>query len=139
METIATILAALPHWGRACLEDVRIEYTQNLCTREACYASCVTKSRFTAQYDRFLARIKALRSSRGIVQADLAKRLGVPQQYISRFETGETRMDVAQLWHYCRALGVSFPKVCRDLDREFAETGGGRNRSARQAPRARRR
>ncbi len=126
MRTVATIVSALSHWGRAYLKDVRIEYTQNLCTREACYAGCVTKSRFTAQYDRFLARIRALRSEKGTMQADLAERLGVPQQYISRWETGETRMDIVQVWRYCTALGVSFTKLCRELEREFADSNPGK-------------
>ena len=82
----------------------------------------MSKSRFTAQYDYFLTRIRALRSETGTMQADLAERLGVPQQYISRWETGETRMDIVQVWRYCTALGVSFTKLCRDLDREFANS-----------------
>ncbi len=81
------------------------------------------KSRFTPQYARFLERLKALRVDKGLLQADLAERLDVPQQYISRFETGETRMDVAQLWHYCRAVGVSFTTFCRRLEKDFAEVG----------------
>lgn len=79
------------------------------------------KSRFTPQYARFLDRLKAIRAKKGLLQADLAERLGVPQQYISRFETGETRMDVAQLWRYCQALDVSFTRLCSQLGREFAE------------------
>ncbi|MBI1825989.1 MAG: helix-turn-helix transcriptional regulator [Planctomycetes bacterium] len=55
------------------------------------------------------------------MQVQLAKRLGVPQQYVSRFETGETRMDVAQLWRYCRALGIQFSSFCKRLDRLFAQ------------------
>ena len=106
------------------------EYTQCLCTHQECYASRVRKSRFTPHYERLLERLRAIRAERGIHQTDLAKRLGVPQQYVSRYETGETRMDVVQLWRYCRALGVSFPKLCKQLDREFAALGGARPRAA---------
>ena len=82
------------------------------------------KSRFTPQYARFLERLKALRTKKGLLQTDLAKRLDVPQQYISRFETGETRMDVAQLWRYCRALGTSFTSVCKQLEKDFGKLDG---------------
>ena len=83
----------------------------------------MTESRFTAQYDHFLAKLRVLRSRKGLMQTDMARRLGVPQQYISRFETGETRMDIVQLWQYCKALGVSFSGFCRQLDKEFVEDG----------------
>ncbi|MGB2985035.1 MAG: helix-turn-helix transcriptional regulator [Phycisphaerae bacterium] len=79
------------------------------------------KSRFTPQYARFLERLRALKAKKGLLQADLAERLGVPQQCISRFENGETRLDVVQLWLYCRATGVSFTTFCRQLDKDFAD------------------
>ena len=79
-------------------------------------------SRFTPEYALLLERLKALRVKRGLLQIDLADRLGVPQQYVSRFETGETRMDVVQLWRYCQAVGVSFTTFCRRLDRDFTDT-----------------
>ena len=58
-------------------------------------------------------------------QSDLASRMGVPQQYISRYELGETRMDIVQLWLYCRAVGTSFTTLCRQLDKDFAGESGG--------------
>ena len=80
----------------------------------------MTKSRFTPQYARLLERLRALRERKGMQQSDLAKRMGVPQQYISRYEIGETRMDIVQLWLYCRAVGTSFTALCRQLDKDFA-------------------
>ena len=83
----------------------------------------VTKPRFTPQYARIQERLRALRERKGIDQSELAKRMGVPQQYISRYEIGETRMDVVQLWLYCRALGASFTALCRQLEKDFADEG----------------
>ena len=67
------------------------------------------------QYELFLERLLALRTEKGLAQTEVAERLGVPQQYISRFEQGETRMDVVQLWRYCNAVGVSFGRFCAEL------------------------
>ena len=53
-------------------------------------------------------------------QSDLASRMGVPQQYISRYELGETRMDIVQLWLYCGAVETSFTALCRQLDKDLA-------------------
>ena len=86
----------------------------------------VRKSRFTPQYEVFLERLRALREKNNIRQEDLAERLGVPQQYVSRFEIGETRMDIVQLWRYCRALDVSFTSFCGQLEREFNRGIGSR-------------
>ena len=86
------------------------------------------KSRFTPEYDCFLERLKQIRLKAGISQVDLADRLGVPQQYVSRFENGETRMDIAQLWFYCNAVGASFSDFCKKLERDLA----GRRRSVRR-------
>ena len=83
----------------------------------------VRKSRFTPHYARLLERLKALRTDRGVLQVELARKLGVPQQYVSRYESGETRMDIVQLWRYCRALGVSFKTCCKILDRDFSLLG----------------
>jgi DNA-binding XRE family transcriptional regulator len=83
----------------------------------------VRKSRFTPHYARLLERLRALRAERGVLQIELARKLGVPQQYVSRYESGETRMDVVQLWRYCRALGVSFTICCKSLDRDFSLLG----------------
>lgn len=81
------------------------------------------KSRFTPHYARLLERLRALRIDRGVLQTELARRLDVPQQYVSRYESGETRMDIVQLWRYCRALGVSFTACCKGLDRDFSLLG----------------
>jgi len=58
-----------------------------------------------------------------MLQTELARKLGVPQQYVSRYESGETRIDIVQLWRYCRALGVNFTACCKSLDRDFSLIG----------------
>lgn len=99
--------------------EFRLQRTQNLCTRIACYLPPVRKARFSPEYEVFLKRLRAAREDQGLLQVEVAKRLRVPQQYISRFETGETRMDVIQLWRYCQALGVDFTSFCRRLARDL--------------------
>ncbi len=37
-------------------------------------------------------------------QIDLAQRLGVPQQIVSRYEAGQRRLDVFELQRICVAL-----------------------------------
>lgn len=58
-----------------------------------------------AEYLRLVAMLRDLRRRAGLRQADLAERLGVPQSFVSKYETGERRIDVLELKRICEALG----------------------------------
>jgi len=63
------------------------------------------------------ARIKA-----GLKQSDLAKRLGVQQQFVSKYETGERRLDVGTVLQICGALELSFVDFAIALTRDEARS-----------------
>lgn len=46
------------------------------------------------------------RKDAGITQAELGKRLGQRQTFVSKFELGERRLDAAEFIAACRAIGV---------------------------------
>ena len=52
----------------------------------------------------------------------MAGRLGVPQSFVSKYETGERRLDVGEVQAICRVLGLSLV--------EFAVALGERERRA---------
>lgn len=53
-------------------------------------------------------RLAALRKAKGLTQAQLAEKSGVPQGTISRMETGQTGgVDLANLEKLANALGVA--------------------------------
>ncbi len=54
-------------------------------------------------------------------QQDLAERLGVPQSYVSKFETGERRLDVLELRQVCGALGLPLGTFVQRLEERLAE------------------
>lgn len=61
-------------------------------------------------------RIAELREEKHLCQADLAKRLGVSQQFISQIETGESKnLTLETMFKIARSLGrgltISFPKL----------------------------
>jgi transcriptional regulator with XRE-family HTH domain len=58
-----------------------------------------------AALTRFL---RELRDDADLRQADLAARLGRPQSFVSKYESGERHLDVLDLLAVCRALGISF-------------------------------
>ncbi|MEQ1940795.1 helix-turn-helix transcriptional regulator [Mesorhizobium sp. VNQ89] len=46
------------------------------------------------------------RKDAGITQAELGKRIGQRQTFVSKFEVGERRLDVAEFVAVAKAIGV---------------------------------
>lgn len=50
-----------------------------------------------ALYHRFFARLRAARKRAGLTQAEVARKLGKPQSFVSKCESGERRVDCVEL------------------------------------------
>jgi transcriptional regulator with XRE-family HTH domain len=50
-------------------------------------------------------------------QQDLADRLEKPQSYVSKYESGERRLDVLELREICLALGISLAAFAEKLEK----------------------
>lgn len=79
----------------------------------------VKKSTYLAQRKRFLALLRETRINTGLTQAELASRLHRDQTFVSKYETGERRLDILELRDVCRALSVDFKDFVRALDSEL--------------------
>jgi transcriptional regulator with XRE-family HTH domain len=53
------------------------------------------------------ASIRAMRTQAGLRQEELARRLGKPQSFVSKIETGERSLDVLELLALCKACDLS--------------------------------
>nr|WP_208407413.1 helix-turn-helix transcriptional regulator [Amycolatopsis granulosa] len=62
--------------------------------------------------------MRELRKEAGLTQVQVAERLGVPQSFVSKYETGERRLDVIELIKVCRTLGIAPIEVISQLDLE---------------------
>lgn len=51
--------------------------------------------------------LRQLRIERGITQTELAAILKQPQSYVSKYESGERRLDLPEIRNICLALGLS--------------------------------
>jgi transcriptional regulator with XRE-family HTH domain len=67
----------------------------------------VSKTRYTQAEDVFRELIKETRLAKNLTQADVAKRLGLPQSYVSKYESGERRLDFVETVLVCEALAMS--------------------------------
>jgi transcriptional regulator with XRE-family HTH domain len=73
------------------------------------------KSLYSDTYSRFLKLLKRARVDSGLTQVDLAKRLGRPQSFVSKCESGERRVDVAEFLALCKAMQIDPVFVVRQL------------------------
>ncbi len=64
------------------------------------------KSVFTDAYVSVTELLRELRLQRGMTQVELAQRLGKPQQFVSKFERGDRRLDVVEFYAVVRAVGA---------------------------------
>jgi transcriptional regulator with XRE-family HTH domain len=56
-------------------------------------------------YRRFLVRLRSAREQAALTQVEVAERLGRPQSYVSKCESGERRLDVIELAEFARLYG----------------------------------
>jgi len=71
-----------------------------------------------ADRERFRSLLKQIRLDTGLTQADLADRLGQPQSFVSKFESGERRIDVLELRQICVAMGIGLVDFVRLFEGE---------------------
>jgi len=57
----------------------------------------MSKSVFTKDYKEIINRLKQARIDVGLSQQAVADKLGKPQSYVSKIESGERRLDVAEV------------------------------------------
>jgi len=58
------------------------------------------------RYRRLIERLVAARKDAGMSQVALAAKLGKPQQFVSRYELGERRLDIVEFVDVARAVGI---------------------------------
>jgi transcriptional regulator with XRE-family HTH domain len=65
--------------------------------------------------------LKELRNEAGLRQQDIAARLGQPQSFVSRYESGGRRLDVVELREVCETCNVSLTEFSRRFERLLKE------------------
>jgi transcriptional regulator with XRE-family HTH domain len=67
----------------------------------------MTGQTYTPEYQQFLERLRAARRRMGLTQVEVAQRLGKPQSYVSKCESGERRVDIIEVAAYASLYGIS--------------------------------
>lgn len=71
----------------------------------------MAKSLYRTENLELAALLRQLRENAGLVQTDLAERLGRNQTFVSNVELGIRRLDLVELRDYCQSLDISLVKL----------------------------
>jgi transcriptional regulator with XRE-family HTH domain len=75
------------------------------------------KTVYSERYKRFREDLIRRRKEAGLTQAQLARRLGKPQSYISKYETGERRLDLIEVMDIAMAIKFDLTAFIRKLNK----------------------
>ena len=79
------------------------------------------KSVFTAEYEAFLHSLMSARKTADITQQELARRLGKPQSFVSKYERRERRLDVVEFVKIAKAIGIDPCRIVREIEARIAQ------------------
>ncbi|MBB2160582.1 helix-turn-helix transcriptional regulator [Gluconacetobacter sacchari] len=74
------------------------------------------KSLRSPRQQRLMELLIAARRARGLTQTELAVRLGKPQSYVAKYETGERRIDVIEFLDIATTIGIDVAALLSNLD-----------------------
>ncbi len=60
----------------------------------------MSKSVYSKEYKDIIERLKTARTESGLSQQEVADKLGKPQSFVSKIESGERRLDVAEIKNF---------------------------------------
>lgn len=77
------------------------------------------KSQPQEGHDSLLALLRQIRLDAKLRQVDLAKRLGQPQSFVSKYESGERRLDILELRSLCKTVGTTLEQFVAKLEQRL--------------------
>ncbi len=63
--------------------------------------------------------LREARSEAGLTQSGLSLLLGRPQSFVSKYESGERRLDLIELSEICEAIGISLQSLVSRVERKM--------------------
>lgn len=84
------------------------------------------KAIYSAEQAELCQLLRSIREQAGLRQVDVARKLGEPQSFVSKYESGERRLDLIELKQVCAALGIVLAEFVRQF--EAISTASPRNR-----------
>ena len=79
----------------------------------------MNKSIFTTEQEKLQSLLRQVRLGAGLRQSDLAERLAQSQSFVSKYESGERRLDLLELRQICHAVGVSLAEFVNRFEKSL--------------------
>ena len=72
------------------------------------------------QQERKILRdlLKKFRKEADLSQVNLAERLGRPQSYVSKYESGEKTLDILEIKKICETMGIKLSDFTKQMEEE---------------------
>jgi transcriptional regulator with XRE-family HTH domain len=77
----------------------------------------MTSRHRTPEQRRLQSLLREIRKERGLTQSELAKKLNKPQSYVSKYESGERRLDLPEIERICMAVEIDLIRFVRRYQR----------------------
>lgn len=71
-------------------------------------------------YESLQKALVEARQSKGLTQTEIAVRLGKPQSFVSKYESGERRLDVVEFIEVCQVLSIKPHSILNKIDNDNA-------------------
>lgn len=75
------------------------------------------KTIFSPEHRRLVALLRTRREKAGLSQLEVAERLDRPQSFVSKYESGQRRLDLIELRAVCAALGTDLVAFVRTFEK----------------------
>lgn len=80
------------------------------------------KSIYCVEHEELCRLLRQLRKNADLTQAQLADKIGFPQSFVSKYESGERRLDLVELRQVCTALKTSVAEFATRWEKTLNET-----------------
>jgi transcriptional regulator with XRE-family HTH domain len=75
------------------------------------------KKVYIAQRSRLVSLLREIRIEAGLTQMGLAERIERDQTFVSKYESGQRRLDVLELREICQSIGLTLEEFVRRLEK----------------------
>ena len=75
------------------------------------------KKVYIAQRSRLVSLLREIRIEAGLTQMELAERIERDQTFVSKYESGQRRLDVLELREICQSVGITLEGFVRRLEK----------------------
>lgn len=77
------------------------------------------RSIHSAPYVVLREHLASARITAALTQEELAVKLGRPQSYVAKYETGDRRLDVVEFFEVCTSIGIDPANVIDAVQEAF--------------------